>query len=289
MNDEHLPGFYHDAEEVSLRGQRRTMLFSRVRLIGAVVAALGGAFKWKIGGSGVDFWAWVALGGFLIALFGEILLWVMHPELKWNAGRAVAERVKSLAWRYAVGGDPFPADAQDPRKEFELAVADAVKDYRKDVLLTSTNDAGDQLMTALRAKPFADRRNTYREARVQAQLRWYRDKAAANETRGNVFRVLLIVGELVAILFAILRINGAWDIDMSGVMAAAVAGGAAWIGLRQYENLRVGYAAAAGELADIHQRLPYAEESDWPAIVADTEAVISREHSTWLASRPSAT
>ncbi|SER70446.1 Protein of unknown function [Lentzea xinjiangensis] len=288
MDDRHLPGFYHDAEAVSQRGQRLTLLFSRVRLLGAVVAALGGAFKWKVG-EGVDIWAWVALLGFLVALFGEILLWVVHPEQKWNAGRTVAERVKSLAWRYAVLGDPFPATTRDPRKQFELAIADAVGDHRKRVLLTSTNDEGDRVVAALRAASFAERKKAYREDRVLRQLTWYRDKAALNETRATVFRVLLIVGELVAILFATLRINGAWDVDLSGVLAAAVAGGAAWIGLRQYENLRVTYAAAAGELADVYQRLPYTEQDDWAATVADAEAVISKEHTAWLASRPSAT
>jgi hypothetical protein len=287
MNDEHLPGFYHDAEAVSRLGQRLTLLFSRVRLIGAVVAAVGGAFKWQIGG-GVDVWAWVALGGFLIALFGELLLWVMHPELKWNAGRTVAERVKSLAWRYAVAGDPFHRSSQDPRGDLDLAIADAVREHRREVMLTSANDNGEQVMTELRARPFDERRTIYRDARVQPQLQWYRDRSAMNETRANVFRVLMIVGELVAIVFAILRINGVWDVDLSGVMAAAVAGGAAWIGLRQYENLRVTYAAAAGELADICHRLPHARESDWPSVVAETEAVIGKEHAAWLASRPSA-
>lgn len=289
MDETHLPGFYHDAEAVSRLGQRLTLLFSRVRLIGAVVAAVGGAFKWQIGGSGVDVWAWVALGGFLIALFGELLLWVIHPELKWNAGRTVAERVKSLAWRYAVAGDPFHGGAPDPRRDLDLAIADAIKDHRREVMLTSANTEGEQFMTELRARPFDERRAVYRDSRVQPQLQWYRERSAMNETRANVFRVLLIAGELVAILFAILRINGVWDVDLSGVMAAAVAGGAAWIGLRQYENLRVSYAAAAGELADIYHRLPYARESDWAATVAETEAVISKEHTAWLASRPSAT
>ena len=32
MNDEHLPGFYHDAEAFSRLGQRLTLLFSRTRL-----------------------------------------------------------------------------------------------------------------------------------------------------------------------------------------------------------------------------------------------------------------
>ncbi|GHH56259.1 DUF4231 domain-containing protein [Lentzea cavernae] len=288
MDDTHLPGFYHDAEAVSRRGQRLTLLFSRVRLIGAVVAALGGAFKWQVGG-GVDVWAWVALAGFLTALFGELLLWVMHPELKWNAGRTVAERVKSLAWRYAVAGDPFHGASQDPRADLDLAIADAVKEHRREVMLTSANEPGERVMAELRAKPFTERRNAYRETRVRPQLRWYRERAAMNETRATVFRVLMIVGELVAIVFATLRINGVWDVDLSGVMAAAVAGGAAWIGLRQYENLRVTYAAAAGELADVHQRLPHVRESDWAVVVAETEAVIGKEHTAWLASRPSAT
>src|SRR5690349_13063627 len=161
MDEKHLPGFYHDAEAVSRRGQRRTLLFSRVRLIGAVVAALGGAFKWKIGGTDVDLWAWVALFGFLIALFGELLLWVMHPEVKWNAGRTVAERVKSLAWRYAVATDPFPLTLTDPRKELDLAIADAVKEYRKEVMLTAINTEGDQVMASLRARPFAERLAAY--------------------------------------------------------------------------------------------------------------------------------
>ncbi|GAB2830932.1 DUF4231 domain-containing protein [Lentzea nigeriaca] len=288
MDDQHLPGFYHDAEEASRSGQRATLLLSRVRLLGAVVAAVGGAFKWKVGG-GVDVWAWVALIGFLIALFGEFLLWVMHPELKWNAGRAVAERVKSLGWRYAVAGDPFPLTSPDARGDLEKAVIDAAAEHRGTLLLTGDNPAGEVVMTGLRDKPFPERRTAYCDNRVRRQLDWYHDKAASNEIRANVARVLLFAGEFIAILFAILRITGAWDVDLSGVMAAAVAGGAAWIGLRQYENLKVAYSAAAGELAGMHKRLLRTDESDWPTTVAEAEAVISTEHAAWLASRPSTT
>ncbi|GGU44738.1 DUF4231 domain-containing protein [Lentzea flava] len=288
MDDEHLPGFYHDAEEASRSGQRATLLLSRVRLLGAVVAAVGGAFKWKVGG-GVDVWAWVALIGFLIALFGEFLLWVMHPELKWNAGRAMAERVKSLGWRYAVAGDPFPLTSPDARADLEKAVIDAAAEHRGTLLLTSDNPAGEAVMTGLRGKPYAERRTAYCENRVRRQLDWYHDKAAANEIRANLARVLLFAGEFIAILFAILRITGAWDVDLSGVMAAAVAGGAAWIGLRQYENLKVAYSTAAGELAAMHKRLLRTDEGDWPTTVAEAEAVISTEHAAWLASRPSTT
>ncbi|HEX7306290.1 DUF4231 domain-containing protein [Lentzea sp.] len=288
MDDSHLPGIYHDAEKASAHGQRRTLRLSRVRLLGAVLAAVGGAFKWKIGG-GVDFWAWVALAGFLVALFSEFLLWAMHPELKWNAGRAVAERVKSLAWRYAVAGDPFPSDAPHARRELEVRIDEIVTEHSKKLLLTSVNPAGDQVMAELRAKSFTERRDAYREHRVHGQLSWYRDRAERNEKRASLWRFLLFGGEFVAIVLAILRINGVWDVDLSGVMAAAVAGGAAWIGLRQYENLNLAYLAAASELAQIYRQLPFTAESDWATTVAEAEAVISKEHSAWLASRPSTT
>lgn len=286
MTDADLPGFFHDAEKASLAGQRMTLLLSRVRLISAVMAAIGGAFKWKIGG-GPDIWAYVALAGFFVALFAEILLWAWHPEQKWNAGRAVAEQIKSLVWRYAAGGEPF-GDA-GAKQELQTRIAEVVSEQGKKLALASTNPEGAARREQLRLEPFATRKAAYREGRVKVQLDWYRAKAVQNEFRANLWRILLIGGEFVAILFAGARVMGAWDVDMSGVMAAAVAGGAAWLGLKQHENLYLGYATAASDLALLYERLVDVEEDDWPGAVAEAEAAISKEHSAWLASRPSTT
>ncbi|ANZ39516.1 hypothetical protein BBK82_29180 [Lentzea guizhouensis] len=286
MTDADLPGFFHDADEASRRGQRQTLLLSRVRLMSAVVAAIGGAFKWKVGG-GYDIWAFVALAGFFVALFAEILLWATHPEQKWNAGRAVAEQIKSLVWRYAVIGDPFTGP--NAKHSLQLMIAEVVSEQGKKLPLASTNPTGAERREQLRAQPFPARRTAYREGRVRDQLEWYRRRATTNEFRANLWRMLLIAGEFVAILFAGARVMGAWDVDMSGVMAAAVAGGAAWLGLKQHENLFLGYAAAASDLALIYERLADVEEPEWAAAVAEAEGAISKEHSAWLASRPSAT
>ena len=56
--------------------------------------------------------------------------------------------------------------------------------------------------------------------------------------------------------------------------------------MRQWENLKVAYSTAAGELADIYEQLPTVDEHEWPGFVAEVEAVISNEHTAWLASRP---
>ncbi|WP_411970442.1 hypothetical protein [Saccharothrix longispora] len=81
---------------------------------------------------------------------------------------------------------------------------------------------------------------------------------------------------------------GMWDVDVSGVMATAVAGGAAWLGPKQRESLFLGYSAAASDLALIRATRGR-RGSDWPTAVAEAEATISKEHATWPASRPSTT
>jgi hypothetical protein len=81
------------------------------------------------------------------------------------------------------------------------------------------------------------------------------------------------------------RAFGAWNIDISGVLAAAVAGGAAWLGLRQYSSLASAYSVTAAELGLSYSKLAETVENEWAAAVADSEEAISREHTMWLASR----
>ncbi|MCE7003658.1 DUF4231 domain-containing protein [Kibdelosporangium philippinense] len=287
MTDADLPGFFHDAERASLTGQRQTIVLSRLRLLSAVVAALGGALSWKFGR--YDVWAFVSLAGFLVALFAEILLWALHPEQKWNAGRAVAESIKSLVWRFAVAADPFPSTLPEATQNLRDKITNVVESHGRKLALSSENPSVTPSMIELRGASFDDRKQAYRRDRVLLQKNWYADRANRNEKWAKLWRYLLIGGEFVAIVLALLRAMGVWDVDISGVMAAAVAGGAAWLGLKQHENLHVTYSAAARDLALLHEKLADTAEDEWPAAVANTEEAISREHSAWLASRPSTT
>ncbi|CCH32130.1 DUF4231 domain-containing protein [Actinosynnema sp. NPDC047251] len=286
MTDADLPGFFHDAERVSDEGKRQTLLLSRLRLVSAIVAALGGALTWKLGS--YNLWGFVSLAGFLLALFAEILLWVLHPEQKWNGGRAVAEGVKSLAWRFAVAGDPFPAPLPQAKHDLREKIGKVVEAHGRHLGLAGANPSSTGPMAELRAKSFEERKREYRETRVLRQKDWYARRANENEARTVLWRYLLIGGELVAVVLALLRAVDVWDVDISGVMAAAVAGGAAWLGLKQHQGLYMTYSAAASDLALLHEDLADVPEDGWAAAVADTEDAIGREHSAWLASRPSA-
>lgn len=284
MTDADLPGFFHDAERTSRRGQRLALMWSRIRLLSAVAAAVGGALGWD--GTTVNPWGLLALAGFSVALVVEILLWTQQPERDWYAGRAVAESIKTLAWRYAVAGAPFSADVARPRALFSERVAEVVTQSEERLPLDSDDPSATPTMTALREAPFERRRTAYLENRLQAQKQWYTDKARVDRRRAMQWRIALIVGEVLAIVLAAARAFNNWETDLSGILAAVVASGAAWLATRRHASQATAYALAARELVLVRAKLLDADEASWAEAVAEAEEAISREHQLWLASRP---
>jgi hypothetical protein len=100
------PAFYYAASHASRAGQDRYMQAIRVRLSALVLAAVGGAIGWRV--ASLDVLAWLALVGFIVALGAEVVILALHPDQMWYEGRAAAESAKTLSWRHAVAGDPFP-------------------------------------------------------------------------------------------------------------------------------------------------------------------------------------
>src|SRR5437868_1033768 len=71
-----------------------------------VLAALGGSIELEH--SGLDLAAAISVAAFVLAGSVKLYVGATKPEQDWYDGRALAESVKTLAWRYAVGGKPFP-------------------------------------------------------------------------------------------------------------------------------------------------------------------------------------
>lgn len=283
LADHELPGFFTDADAASARGQRLTLVLNVVRLAGAVLAAAGAAFTHRP----EPLWPVLVVGGFAVALVAEILLLVVRPERDWYAGRALAESAKTLAWRYAVGADPFGLELE-PHEATEVMRArlrqvDAKGSDR--VVISVTPPLVTPAMTALRARPLEDRRAAYLAGRTLAQHRWYVQRARHNQRWALGFRMGLIAAEVVALVVATVGAVKDWDTDAGGLVAALVAAGAAFMSLKQYESLAAAYATTARELALQAGVLEAVDAAAWPAAVADAEEAISREHTMWLATR----
>jgi len=285
FDDKDLPGLWRDADDQSVRAQRRTLRLNRLRLCGAALGALGGALAWSVGE--LDAWALVALGGFAAALIAELILLTQQPQRDWQSGRVVAESAKTLAWRFAVCAEPFGAgmSTHEARRTLRDRM-DGVARIGRDRLTISSQEINvTSKMTRLRDASFAQRKRTYIASRTRRQHAWYSERAVRNRRLAVRWQIVMVLGEVVALVLATGRALGAWDIDWSGVLAACVAASAAWSGIRQYSTLASAYATAATELAMQIDQLELSREDEWDRMVADAEEAISREHTMWLASR----
>lgn len=285
LTDEHLPGVWNDADTASARGQRWALTLTASKVGGGVIAAVGGVFSGLNGGLGIA--SWVVLGGFIVALVSELASWVFQPEKDWYDGRAVAESAKTLAWRYAVCADPFPVVMSREVAEnlFRTRMVEVVDQVSDRIIFESSHAVITPRMDQLRQLSFADRQRAYVEGRTLDQHRWYARKARTNRRFANGWRLVLIVAEIAAVTLAVGQVLGAWSIDLAGLLAAIIGAGAAWVAVKQFSPLSSSYSLATKELALQEGRLRTVPEERWSYVVADAEEAISREHTTWVASR----
>ncbi|PBC81232.1 Protein of unknown function [Streptomyces sp. 2224.1] len=280
LRDDDLPVVFRSSDAASLIGQRRYVRGTMWRLLLAVSAALCGALDHRAALIGL-------VTVFVATVCVEVWLLAERPEQAWYDGRALAESTKTLAWRYAVGGAPFPADLPpaEAHRRFHERLETLLREAPATSLAPVGSIAATDAMTALRSRSFADRKRAYLRSRIEDQQRWYTTKATGNITRARQWRLLLIAIEGLGLAAAILRLTGLLTFDLAGVLAAVLGAGSAWFAVRQYETLGRAYTFAATELSVVHQRLALAGDESWAQEVADAEEAISREHTMWRASR----
>ena len=288
LPDSALPGLFQGADRLSLRGQSRFLLGSRLRLVLVVVAAAGGAFSWQVGAR-FDLAALVTVVALVGAIVAEVWLLVEKPERDWYDGRALAESAKTLTWRYAVGAAPFEdMDEQSAESRFIDELATLLREAPSTAVAPTAAPAVSNELRQLRKAPLAQRRESYLRHRIDDQAEWYRGKSEWNIGRAHLWRVVLLVLEAVGVVAALLRTVGLVELDLAGIVAALIGAGAAWLATKQHDGLGRAYAFAGNELSLARARLVgVTTQADWAREAADAEEAISREHTMWRASRSS--
>lgn len=285
VQDSFLPAIHRAANVASIKGQQRYLFLNAVRLVALVVAAVAGATGFVI--YDFDTSGTILLIGFVVAVIAEFTLIQFQPERDWYAGRAVAESTKTLAWRYAVQGEPFGPSVTHAESELLMRarVAEVLRRGRDRINIGLGDAIVTPQMRQLRTESFEVRQRIYLEDRTNDQRKWYAENAYRNEVRATRLRFALLAGEVLAVVLAAMTWGRDRPADFAGIAAACVAGGAAWLALKQYSNLTSAYRVAAAELALQASVLAGVAQDQWPQAVADAEEAISREHTMWLASR----
>ncbi|MGH3717068.1 MAG: DUF4231 domain-containing protein [Micromonosporaceae bacterium] len=282
-----LPSTFRAADASSLAGQRAAVRWRATQLMLLLAAAVAGVLSWQLTAR-LDLATVAAAGAYAAALVCERARVQRNPEREWYRGRAGAESVKTLAWKYAVGGEPFVAGAPDADATFHdslrgvtasLAEVDWISDDPDPVQITPA-------MRELRAAPLAERREAYRRDRIADQRAWYAGNAAGARRGARRWSTVVTVATSIGLIGAAVKAFGGPGLNFLGVASACAAAAAAWTQFRQHESLASAYGVAARELALIEDQVAGCEdETTWARLVKESEEAISREHTMWAARR----
>jgi hypothetical protein len=157
-----LPPLHDAASSMSMRAQREFLWATRVQLALTVIAAIAGVVTLQAGKNDTRIGAVVGLVAFLIALLIRAYTLATRPEGRWYEGRAAAESVKTLAWRYAVGGNPF---ARSATRDADGLLVQRINEVLNSLSRLETDGTGSSQVTddmrSLRGASLPQRRATY--------------------------------------------------------------------------------------------------------------------------------
>jgi hypothetical protein len=274
------------ASAASSAAQARMLTATRLELGLIILASVGGMLAWVIP---PVIAAILSVAGFAGAFLLGGYVARARPERQWYDGRAAAESCKTLAWRYAVGGQPFGLRTAGERATDEAYVESIDEVIESLEYAAAKAGSGAQIteeMRTMRGASLDVRRTAYEMGRIEDQQDWYADKAKFNRGRAEIWRTAVLVLEFSGLVLGLATIAFAVAIDFIGVIAAVAAAVMAWLQVKQHETLARAYSVASGELAAIRSLTRHqGSEDDWAEFVAQAEEAISREHTLWRASR----
>ena len=212
-----------------------------------------------------------------------------NPTKAWYQGRAGAESAKTLAWRYAVAGDPFPASLSnaDAERSFVNRLDEVPDDL--DGLNLEHEESGHEItswMEETRHAPLAERKQIYADDRIEDEVTWYSRKAEWNKRQNERWGGAMLALEAFGLAQGLLRATGVMKHSFVGFIGTAVAVIFAWAQSKDYEMLASAYDVTSRELSAIDSLIEHQKtEEQWANFVANAEDAISREHVLWRASR----
>ncbi|WP_109439268.1 DUF4231 domain-containing protein [Acinetobacter johnsonii] len=141
MKEEDFPGLFLAADKVAKNYQDKFKLVLKTNLITLVIAAILSFIP-------ISHWIipLLQLLVLLTTLLCSIYLATQKPEKIWYSGRALAESIKTLTWRYISKAEPFNNEDKESKSEFIKTLNQAVQQNRE-VCQNYSNHLGDEQIT----------------------------------------------------------------------------------------------------------------------------------------------
>lgn len=289
-----LPALYYAADKTSLWSQTIYLrLFSAVLALTvmAPVAIIVGTAYPRLAQPA----RFLAAIGLIISLVLTGRIKESQKERTWYGARAVAESVKTIAWRFAMAAEPFPAslNGEDADELVRSKLIEILKD-RKSLNYSAAGDANTRAqvtneMRVLRQAPWQQRMAIYLKDRIQDQRNWYSGKAKSSEGLESLYFWIILTVQLISVVTAsAFAVWPALHLNVTAIFTAATASLFAWLQVKRYQETSQSYALAAHDLGIIEAGAATLQsEQAFAKFVADAENAMSREHTLWVARRQS--
>jgi hypothetical protein len=288
LDERDLPLLFRQSDQRALRHQRESFRSVRKHLTVLLLATGAAALAEQIPNH-VGAVCAAALYGLTIA----VGLHASHRRARaqWQAHRAVAETVKSLAWQYMAQGGAFPSGVADPDGLFAERIEERLRELRtcgwQDFRLGAGERGVGQItarMREVRAKPFAARRDIYLRDRLLEQAVWYRNRSVRSHRAAARWSAVTALMTLFALVAAVLRSAGVIaDWDLAGFLSACAATGVAWQEMRRHRPLTYAHSLIEQDLETARIAMSTTvSEAGWANAVAEAERLVSPAHTEWL-------
>ena len=107
FENEDYPSLYRIADNVSLEAQKRYLKLFKIELGILIIAAAVGIFTFDKNELLAKIFAAISAVLFAASIVITSVIKISKYENTWYNGRAIAESVKTLTWRYLINGEPF--------------------------------------------------------------------------------------------------------------------------------------------------------------------------------------
>ena len=289
LEETDFPTLYQIADESSLSGQRKYLLFFKLEQYALITGAVTSLFPLDNNLYG-SLLAILSAVSFAIAIAITAYMNSIKLENKWYIGRAIAESIKTLTWRYITKGEPFVSSKSEEEvdKHFCEILKEILKENGDKLDLTSLKqNNGFQVsdkMREIRNKTFNERKDFYLKFRIQNQLDWYNRKAIFNKKQGQKYFWVLISCQFFAFVYSLFLINNHKIFNVVPLIPTIAASLISWTQVKQFDELSQAYATTAQDISLIKAQVNYLnEEKKFDSFIADSENAFSREHTLWLA------
>lgn len=222
----------------------------------------------------------------------NIYILFFRPEKSWYEGRAIAESVKTLTWKFITNTKPFKISLQQEKAEqiFNENLKKIIGQRRDFYILIGQNYPDGNMisdeMISIRNCSFEERKKKYVEDRIQDQINWYSYKTKQNALNKNIALGLIIGFQILAIFFFIFEKNLFINYSFTSILITMTSVFMTWLQLKRFQELTDAYGITATELKFIKEKSKFIlDDNQLEKYVDDTETAISREHTLWLARR----